>query len=66
MKIVHKTKRGFTLVEMVLVIAIIVILAAVLLIGVAGYLNRARNAAKSLSLHNEAVREVTDNINSEI
>ncbi len=66
MKIVHKTKRGFTLVEMVLVIAIIVILAAVLLIGVAGYLNRARNAAASLSRHNQEVREVTDNINSEI
>ncbi|MBR3533669.1 MAG: type II secretion system protein [Clostridiales bacterium] len=66
MKIVHKTKRGFTLVEMVLVIAIIVILAAVLLIGVAGYLNRARNAAASLSLHNQEVREITDNINSEI
>ena len=66
MKIVHKTKRGFTLVEMVLVIAIIIILAAVLLIGVAGYLNRARNAAASLSLHNQEVREITDNINSEI
>ncbi|MBR2597412.1 MAG: type II secretion system protein, partial [Clostridiales bacterium] len=33
MKKIQKSKKGFTLVEMVLVIAIIVILAAVLLIG---------------------------------
>ena len=34
MKKIQKSKKGFTLVEMVLVIAIIVILAAVLIIGV--------------------------------
>ena len=45
MKKIQKSKKGFTLVEMVLVIAIIVILAAVLIIGITKYLNGA-NAAK--------------------
>lgn len=58
MKKIQKTKKGFTLIEMVLVIAIIVILAAVLIMGVAGYLNKARNAAASVSAHNSAVNVV--------
>ena len=37
MKKIQKSKKGFTLVEMVLVIAIIVILAAVLVIGITKY-----------------------------
>ena len=37
MKKIQKSKKGFTLVEMVLVIAIIVILAAVLLLGIGTY-----------------------------
>lgn len=44
-------KRGFTLVEMVLVIAIIVILAAVMLLGVTGYIEKAEKAAGDLSAH---------------
>ena len=55
MKKIQKTKKGFTLIEMVLVIAIIVILAAVLIMGVGGYLQKARNAAASVSSHNSAV-----------
>jgi type IV pilus assembly protein PilA len=58
MKKIQKTKKGFTLIEMVLVIALIVILAAVLIMGVAGYLNKARNAAASVSAHNSAVNVV--------
>ena len=38
MKKIQKSKKGFTLVEMVLVIAIIVILAAVLVIGITKYI----------------------------
>ena len=38
MKKIQKSKKGFTLVEMVLVIAIIVILAAVLVLGIGAYL----------------------------
>ena len=39
MKKIQKSKKGFTLVEMVLVIAIIVILAAVLVIGITKYIS---------------------------
>ncbi|MBO6193023.1 MAG: type II secretion system protein [Clostridiales bacterium] len=55
MKKIQKTKKGFTLIEMVLVIAIIVILAAVLIMGVGTYLKKANNAAKSVEAHNSAV-----------
>ena len=59
MKKIQKTKKGFTLIEMVLVIAIIVILAAVLILGIGGYLARADNAAASVSVHNSAIDSVT-------
>jgi len=62
MKKIQKTKKGFTLIEMVLVIAIIVILAAVLIMGVGGYLQKARNAAASVSAHNSAVNVVNAQI----
>ena len=42
MRRIGKTRKGFTLVEMVLVIAIIVILTGVLVIGIGSYLNKAR------------------------
>ncbi len=68
MKKMLKTKRGFTLVEMVLVIAIIVILAAVLIIGIGDYINRARNAASSVSVHNSEISvglsEIDDQANN--
>ena len=64
MKKIQKTKKGFTLIEMVLVIAIIVILAAVLIMGVGGYLQKARNAANSVSAHNSAVDVVNAAIGS--
>ena len=47
MKKVGKSRKGFTLVEMVLVIAIIVILASVLILGVGAYLNKAKAASSS-------------------
>ena len=46
MKKIQKSKKGFTLVEMVLVIAIIVILAAVLVLGIGAYLKKAKAAAR--------------------
>jgi len=64
MKKIQKSKKGFTLIEMVLVIAIIVILAAVLLIGIGGYLNRANNAKDSVSVHNSAVNAATAEIDA--
>ncbi len=58
MKKIQKSKKGFTLVEMVLVIAIIVILAAVLVLGIGAYLNKARAAASSIKDHNSSVEYV--------
>jgi len=64
MKKIQKSKKGFTLVEMVLVIAIIVILAAVLLFGVTQYLNAANKAKASISEHNSNIETVTAAVQS--
>ena len=66
MKKIQKSKKGFTLVEMVLVIAIIVILAAVLVLGIGTYLNKARAAASSVSAHNSDIDSVVDVIDGEL
>ena len=66
MKKIQKSKKGFTLVEMVLVIAIIVILATVLVLGVGTYLNRARSAASPIKEHNSSTQEVVDAIDAEL
>jgi len=66
MKKIQKNKRGFTLIEMVLVIAIIVILAAVMFIAVSGYLNTSRTAAGKISAHNSAVGSLTSAISSDL
>ncbi len=62
MKKISKSKKGFTLVEMVLVIAIIVILAAVLIIGVGTYIQRAQNAASSVEEHNNKLTSIANMI----
>ncbi len=62
MKKIQKNKKGFTLVEMVLVIAIIVILAAVVFFSVADYLNKAKSATSKIEEHNSAIAEVTAEI----
>lgn len=64
MKKIQKTKKGFTLIEMVLVIAIIVILAAVLVMNIGTYLGRAKNAASSVADHNATISEVVGNIDA--
>lgn len=64
MKKIQKSKKGFTLVEMVLVIAIIVILAAVLLFTVSKYLNAANAAKASIEEHNSSIDEVTSAVSS--
>ena len=66
MKKIQKTKKGFTLVEMVLVIAIIVILAAVLALSIGTYIGRAKNAASSVSLHNWSVSIATSEIDAQM
>ena len=64
MKKIQKSKKGFTLVEMVLVIAIIVILAAVLVLGIGTYLNKAKAANSSVRKHNSDVASVNSDINT--
>ena len=66
MKKIQKSKKGFTLVEMVLVIAIIVILAAVLIIGITKYLNGANAATKSISMHQSAIDDVVGQVNTQV
>ncbi|MCQ2527807.1 MAG: type II secretion system GspH family protein [Saccharofermentans sp.] len=44
----NKTKKGFTLIELVLVIAVIVILAGVLVMNISTYLDRAKNGSKEV------------------
>ena len=62
MKKVVKSRKGFTLVEMVLVIAIIVILAAVLVLGIGTYLNKAKAAASSVINHNSSISILSSEI----
>ncbi|MCR5060753.1 MAG: type II secretion system GspH family protein [Saccharofermentans sp.] len=66
MKKIQKTKKGFTLVEMVLVIAIIVILAAVLALSIGTYIGRAKKAASSVSLHNWSVSKAVSEIDAQL
>ena len=66
MKKLVKTRKGFTLVEMVLVIAIIVILAAVLVLGIGSYLNKAKAAASSVINHNNSISILTSEIEAAI
>ena len=66
MKKLRRSKKGFTLIEMVLVIAIIVVLASVLILNIAGYMDRAHNAASSLAEHNSTIERVTDEINAAV
>jgi len=62
MKKIQKNKKGFTLIEMVLVIAIIVILASVMVISVTGYLGKASAAKVSLSQHNASLDAATSEL----
>lgn len=64
MKKIVKSRKGFTLVEMVLVIAIIVILAAVLVLGIGSYLNKAKAAASSVTVHNSSISVVSSEIDA--
>lgn len=63
---IHKSKRGFTLIEMILVIAIIVILASVLFIAIGGYIQNANTAKDKVSTHNSKVDSLSADIQSVI
>lgn len=64
MKKIQKNKKGFTLVEMVLVIAIIVILASVLFFSVTDYLNKAKSAKSKIQTHNDAINAATKEVDA--
>ena len=52
MKKIQKNKKGFTLIEMIIVIAIIVILASVLFFAIQKYLTKANQTASGLASKN--------------
>lgn len=58
MKKISKNKKGFTLVEMVIVIAIILILASVVIFSVTKFINAAHSAEKSIGEHQAEIDEV--------
>lgn len=62
MRKILKCNRGFTLVEMVIVIAIILLFSVVFFFSVSAYLNKAKSARNSISTHNEAVSKVTSEV----
>ncbi|MBR5976093.1 MAG: prepilin-type N-terminal cleavage/methylation domain-containing protein [Clostridiales bacterium] len=64
MKKINKNKSGFTLIEMVLVIAIIVILAVIVWFNVAEYMGKAKSATSKIEQHQSAVNTVTSAIAS--
>ncbi len=66
MKKIQKNRKGFTLVEMVLVIAIIVILAAVVFFTVSDYLNAAKSATEKIQEHNDAISDVAQEISDNL
>ena len=55
----RKMKKGFTLIEMVLVIAICIILAVVVYYSVASYLGKAKSATSKMNEHQSAIEYVT-------
>jgi len=62
LKKIQKTKKGFTLIEMILVIAIIVILASVLFISISGYIANANKAKDKLSTHNSLLTSLSADV----
>lgn len=62
MKKIQKNKKGFTLIEMVLVVAIILILAAVMIIGIGTYIQSAKTASAKVSEHNVSISNLSSQI----
>jgi type IV pilus assembly protein PilA len=66
MKKISKSKKGFTLVEMVLVIAIICILAAVLVLSVTDYISRAKKATSVINENRDEVSAAVSEIDAAV
>lgn len=65
MKRIHKSKKGFTLIEVFLVVAIIVILAVVLFISISGYINSANKLNTVASMQGSSFSSQNNKINSD-
>lgn len=65
MKRLHANSRGFTLIEIVIVIAIIVILAAVMFLAVSTYITRAKTARDTISSEQAAMESANQQINQD-
>ena len=59
----HKGKAGFTLIEMALVVAIILILASVLYMSVSSYINSAKKVATNVNSQSVALNTKNSQIN---
>lgn len=66
MKKISKNKAGFTLVEMVLVIAIIVVLSGVLLVGITKYMKDANSKSAKVETHNNAADQAAHDVDSRL
>jgi len=64
MKRLKKQKTGFTLIEIVLVVAIIVILASVLIISVTTYINQANSVSDNVQSKSATFESNNNAINS--
>lgn len=64
MKRIEKSKKGFTLVEMLLVIAIIVVLAAATSFGINSYIVKSNEKSDMVNEHNDANDRVQSDINA--
>ena len=61
MKRISKSKKGFSLTEVILVVAIIVILASAFAIGIADYINTSEAASDAID---QSVEDLSNNIST--
>ena len=62
MRKIYKTNQGFTLIEMVIVIAIIVILSIVVYFAVSSYLTAAKSATEKMDSHISIVESLSEEV----
>ena len=58
------SKKGFTLVEMVLVIFIILVMSAVLLYGITSLIDYSRNSTEKVSTHISSVDHAAEDVDN--
>lgn len=64
MKKIYKNKKGFTLVEIVIVVAIIILFSVVFYFSVSSYLGKAKTAAAAIETHNDAISNATSEVDA--